>query len=72
MNKGLNVALMCLLVVFLAGCADGDISSTGGDTIFTGRNNYNIVCIDGVSYYENIKRLAPAFNRDGTLKLCDN
>lgn len=28
-------------------------------------------CIDGVTYYSLGSGLAPAFNRDGTLKLCN-
>ncbi len=61
-NAKLLTVLLCGLLVLLSGCGDMDGIKRG---------TYNKECIDGVVYYENIKRLAPAFNQDGTLKLCN-
>ena len=51
--------------MLIAGC-EGGVKSTKG----TPKYKYNKVCIEGVFYYESIKRLAPAFNVDGSLQLC--
>lgn len=69
MHKILVITLTPLLI---AGCSDGAIIGTGKTTGYINRHRYNKECIGGVMYYENMKRLAPAFNRDGTLKPCDN
>lgn len=61
-NSKLLIVFLSVLLVSLGGCSD---------KIFTSRWTYNEDCIDGVIYYENTQRLAPAFNQDGTLKLCD-
>mgnify|MGYP003146984480 CR=1 FL=1 len=61
-NTKLLIVLLGLLLVSLSGCGDMDGIKRG---------TYNKECIDGVVYYENMKRLAPAFNQDGTLKLCN-
>lgn len=58
----LLTVLLSVLLVSLSGCSDNK---------FNARGTYNEECLDGVVYYENMKRLAPAFNQDGTLKLCD-
>lgn len=58
----LLAVLLSVLLVSLSGC---------NDKPFNERGTYNEECLDGVVYYENMKRLAPAFNQDGTLKLCD-
>ena len=35
--------------------------------------HFNVTCIDGVLYYYGYSgRLAPAFNRDSTVKLCED
>jgi len=61
-NTKLLTVLLSALLVSLSGC-DGKT--------FNARGTYNKECIDGVIYYENTKRLAPAFNQDGTIKTCD-
>lgn len=58
-NKPLIIFLGVLLV-----------SISGCDITGTARGTYKQECLDSVIYYENTKRPAPAFNRDGTLKLC--
>lgn len=70
MKRILTIGCFCLLVV---GCSKGSVvGSAAGEINLTKRGTYNNECIDGVIYYENVKRLAPAYNRDGTLKLCEN
>lgn len=34
-------------------------------------NDYNKFCLDGVQYYSRSNQLAPVFNRDSTVKLCE-
>lgn len=61
-NSKLLVVPLSLLLVSLSGC-NGKPSNA--------RWTYNKECLDGVVYYGSMKKLAPAFNQDGTLKLCD-
>ena len=32
---------------------------------------YDKTCLEGVLYWDFMHKLAPAFNKDGTLQLCD-
>ena len=35
------------------------------------KDNFYEVCLDGVVYYHTTSKLAPAFNRDSTVKVCE-
>ena len=59
MSKLVSLILVTLL---MSGCDNPD------GTPF----NTSHECIDGVTYYSLGSSLAPAFNREGTLKLCNN
>ena len=56
-----KLVILILAVFIMAGCRD----NTDGSPFYT--RHY---CIDEVKYYSIGNSLAPAFNRDGTLKLC--
>jgi hypothetical protein len=73
MRKYLIVALMGLLVAFASGCSSGDSTSTEPAEVKTR-------CLDGVTYYMfrefgfgyyGYGYMAPKYNRDGTLDLCN-
>ena len=57
----LSVTIVALLA---AGC-----DYTGREQVSEGRY-YTYLCLDGVKYWNGTRRLAPAFNTDGSLKLC--
>lgn len=61
MEKKMKYMLL-VLAVLLSACNRND----DGTTLFTRKS-----CINGVVYYENGHKLAPAFKPNGTLFLCD-
>lgn len=54
------VALICLLV---GGCGDDKFAEIDG---------YRVRCVGGVKYYYTGYALAPALNKDSTVKVCEN
>lgn len=59
----MNKILVVLLVTVLAGCVD-DVVVDADIEVWT-------VCINGVTYYEGYRSLAPAYNPNGGLILCE-
>ena len=59
MNKILLITVLSVLV----GCGDKEVRHAEV-RVWT-------KCINGVVYYSGFRRLAPAYNRNGTLKLCE-
>jgi hypothetical protein len=60
----MKLFVLPLVLVFVAGCSAPE--QPENVTI----SNWIKACYDGVLYYSGAHSLAPAFNRDGTLKLC--
>lgn len=61
-----------VLLMLLTGCdSKVQINELGKSEHMNSRNTFNRVCLQGVIYYENTKRLAPAFKPDGTLYTCN-
>ena len=60
----MKLSFLLAVLVLVAGCEAPEHPSKA--TI----SNWNTSCFDGVLYYDLLNRLAPAYNRDGTLKLC--
>jgi hypothetical protein len=69
MNK---ITMVALALVALTGCEPVSTVEPNNNS----RYNITEICVDGVAYYQFIgyKKLAvaPAYNTDGTLKLCDS
>ena len=57
---------LLLVVMFITGCSEPEQPSKA--TI----SNWTTACYDGVLYYDLPNRLAPAYNRSGVLKLCED
>jgi hypothetical protein len=34
-------------------------------------HSYKVVCLDGVEYWKGHNRLAPRYNRDGSIRTCE-
>ena len=57
-----------LLILFLlVGCSDPSKMEPKATRIL----GLNKVCLDGVVYYSGGRKLAPAYNREGEIQLCD-
>lgn len=57
----MRVVLALLLVGFLVGCNER----------YDKENQTYYTCRSGVKYYRFAQSITPAFNRDGTLQLCE-
>lgn len=64
LKRGAMLGASMLILLLVAGCKSGD----GKPISYTPTNTY---CINGVLYYSLYYRLAPAFNTDSTVKLCN-
>jgi len=56
-----------LLVLILTGCS---AQKDGAGSASTKEWNYNIVCMNGVKYYERTYALAPVYGTDKQVQLC--
>ena len=55
-------------MMIIVGCGENRIGSSKNPNRINEPYSY---CIDGVIYYGIDRGAAPAYNRDGSLKLCD-
>lgn len=62
LGKTLTI-MIALVLLSMAGCAD----NPDGTPHYMEKK-----CYDGVVYYFSLKRLAPAFNPDSTVKTCES
>jgi hypothetical protein len=58
----MNKLLILFITIVLTGCSE--------DWTTPREYNPDRRCIDGVMYYQGLRSLAPAFNRDSTVKTC--
>lgn len=74
MNINLKVALAGILVVMLASVLSGCTQTVGvteGGKVISRLPDSAIDCYDGVRYRNSVKRLAPLYNTDSTVQLCN-
>lgn len=77
MNKYTEMTLICVLSVYLIGCGNSDSQEVNGIRVYDTANTdiFNKVCLDGIQYFYETRKygshLAPAFNRDSSIKTCE-
>ena len=67
MIKYMKLLSFTIISVYLVGCSEERPAINTG---FPPSTQVSVTCVDGVLYYASPRALAPAFNRDGSIKTC--